>query len=119
MKSLLVPALLAFVITGCGQKQESPAPAKPAAAPASSGNPLTAPTDYLGAVAKAKKLSEGTIETASVGNAIQLFQAQEGRFPKDLNELVTQKYLAALPKPPYQMKFDYNAKTGEFKVVPQ
>lgn len=117
MKSLLVPVLLAFVITGCGQKQETPA--KPAAAPATSGNPLTAPTDYLGAVAKAKKLSEGTIETAAIGNAVQLFQAQEGRFPKDLNELVAKQYLSALPKPPYQMKFDYNAKTGEFKVVPQ
>lgn len=119
MKPLLVPALLAFVITGCGQKQETPPPVKPAAAPASSGNPLNAPTDYLSAVAKAKKMSEKTIETASLNNAIQLFQAQEGRFPKDLNELVTKQYLPALPKPPYQMKFDYNAKTGELKIVPQ
>ena len=115
MRFLFVLALFAFAVTGCGKKEEAPPPAKPA----SSGNPLMAPTDYLGAVAKAKKASEKTIETAAVGNTIQLFQAQEGRFPKDLNELVTKQYLSALPKPPYQMKFDYDAKTGEFKVVPQ
>ena len=38
-------------------------------------------------------------------------------YPKDLNELVTEKYLPRLPEPPYGMKFVYDANTGQAKVV--
>src|ERR1044072_9208921 len=56
------------------------------------GNPLTAPVDYLGAVAKAKKSADKTVETVSLNQAVQQFSVAEGRYPKDLNELVTEKY---------------------------
>ena len=80
---------------------------------------LTAPVDYLGAVAKAKKSAEKTVETVSLNQAIQQFSAAEGRYPKDLNELVTEKYLPKLPDPPYGMKIVYDAAKGEVKVVPK
>ena len=80
---------------------------------------MTAPVDYLGAVAKAKKTAEKTVEAASLQKTIDLFQAQEGRLPKSLNELVGPNYLSKLPTPPAGMKFDYNPATGQVKVVPQ
>jgi hypothetical protein len=82
-------------------------------------NPLNAPTDYLGAMGKAKKMSEKVIDQAAINQAIQLFNVQEERFPKDLQELVTKKYLGALPPPPIGMKFSYNPANGEFKIVKQ
>src|SRR5882672_10446781 len=87
---------------GCGKKEEASS-SKATNPPVAGGNPLTAPVDYLGAVAKAKKVSEKTIDTAYLTQTIQLFQASEGRLPKDLNELVTEKYLPRLPDAPYGM----------------
>jgi hypothetical protein len=79
--------------------------------------PLTAPVDYLGAVGQAKKHSEGVIDRASLQKTIDLFNAQEDRFPKDLNELVTMKYLPAIPPAPYGMKIQYDAASGQVKIV--
>ena|SRR5437868_976064 len=106
----LVAGLLFF---GCGKK-EAPKPET-----SSSGNPVTAPVDYLGAVVKAKKTTEKTVETVGLQKTIDLFQAQEGRLPKDLNELVGPNYLSSLPAPPAGMKFDYSPATGQIKIVPQ
>jgi hypothetical protein len=109
--------LAGFFVVGCGKK-ETP-PAQPTNAPATaSGNPLTAPVDYLGAVAKAKKVADKTVGAAGFNQAIQMFQASEGRLPKTLNELVPD-YLPSLPAPPAGMKYDYNPATGQFKVVAQ
>ena len=110
-----VGLVLAFGLTSCSKP-----PPTAAASPATNGaaaNPLTAPVDYLGAVAKAKKLSEKTLDAVSVNQAIQLFYAQEDRFPKDLAELVNKHYLAAMPTPPPGMRWAYNAQTGDLKAV--
>lgn len=117
--SFLAVIVFALALAGCGQKDQSPTTTKSTNAPAASGNPVTAPVDYLGALAKAKKASEKTIDTASLNKAIQLFQVSEGRYPKDLNELVTEKYLTKLPEAPYGMKIVYDATKGEVKVVPK
>jgi len=107
---ILMAGLLFF---GCGKKDA----AKPETS--STGNPVTAPADYLGAVANAKKKAESTVDTVGLQKTIDLFQAQEGRLPKSLNELVGPGYLSALPAPPAGMKFDYSPTTGQIKVVPQ
>jgi len=119
MKRLLSVLLLGgLALSGCGKKE-----AKPTSSATnenySSGNPLTAPVDYLGAVAKAKKSAETTVEAVSLNQAVQQFNVAEGRYPKDLNELVTEKYLPRLPDPPYGMKIVYDAAKGEVKVVPK
>jgi len=116
--SLAVVLLVAVVVCGCGGKEEKSAK-ESTNAPTAGGNPITAPVDYLGSIAKAKKVSEKTIDTASLNQAVQLFQASEGRLPKDLNELVTEKYLPRLPDAPYGMKILYDASTGQVKVVPR
>lgn len=110
--------LLAIAPSGCSGKEEKSAK-ESTNAPTATGNPITAPVDYLGSVAKAKKVSEKTIDTASLNQAVQLFQASEGRLPKDLNELVTEKYLTRLPDAPYGMKIVYDGSTGQVKVVPR
>lgn len=79
---------------------------------------MTAPVDYLGAVAKAKKTSIKVADVASLKQAINMFKQEEDRYPKDLNELVAKQYIPALPAPPYQMKYQYDAASGEVKVVP-
>jgi hypothetical protein len=117
MKRLfLVPALCVLAFVGCG-KREGTGATTTTNAPAASGNPAMAPVDYLGALARAKKVSEKTIDTVALNQAVQQFNAAEGRYPKDLNELVTEKYLPRMPEPPYGMKFVYDPARGEVKVV--
>lgn len=99
---------------GCGKRDS----ASESTNTSSSGNPVTAPVDYLGAAAKAKRSAEKTIDMVGLNQAVQLFQAQEGRLPKDLNELVSKRYLSSLPAPPAGMKYNYNPQTGEVRVVP-
>ena len=104
---------------GCS-KQDSgkPAASQAEGSGASSGNPLTAPVDYLGAMGKAQKSASKTVSAAGLDQAVKLFYAQEGRFPKDLKELVP-GYLGAIPPAPQGMKYTYDAASGTVKVVPQ
>jgi hypothetical protein len=117
-RSLIAITFSVAALVGCGQKDQSAATPS-TNAPAAGGNPVTAPVDYLGSIAKAKKSAEKTVDTVSLNKAIQLFSASEGRYPKDLNELVTAKYLPRVPDAPYGMKIVYDAATGEARVVPQ
>lgn len=106
-------------LAGCGESPKPDAASGKTNAPNnSSGNPITAPVDYLGAVAKGKKTAVKVADLASVRQAIQMFKTEEDRFPKDLNELISKQYIPALPAPPYQMKYQYTAASGEVKIVP-
>ena len=52
----------------------------------------------------------------SLQNAIKQFHAVEGRYPKTLNELITEGYFQRPPRPPRGMKYTYNPKTGQVGV---
>ena len=80
---------------------------------------MTAPVDYLNAMGKAQQSAVKTVDTTSLDQAIQLFNVDQGRNPKDLNELVEKKYMPQLPTPPYGTKLDYDANAGTVKVVKQ
>ncbi len=119
MKTLLPLSVVAgWLLVGCGNNSSSTSPQTTNAA-ANEGNPVTAPVDYLNAVGNAQNLAVKTVDTSSIHEAIQMFQVDNGRFPKDLNELVEKKYYPRLPQPPHGMKYDYNPNTGEIKVVSQ
>jgi hypothetical protein len=105
---MLVAAALA--LGGCGKEQSSP---PPSAAPAS------AASGYLGTLAKGQQTAVKVIDVTSLNQDIQLFNVQEGRNPKDLNELVAKNYLGALPNPPAGMKLVYDAAQGKVSVAPQ
>ena len=118
MKNLLTWAAgLALFCSACSPKEEEDSSAN--STNAAGDNPLTAPADYLGAAAKAKRVSEATIDTVSLNKAIGLFNVSEGRNPTDLKELVTSGYYPRLPEAPYGMKIVYDADKGQVKVVPQ
>lgn len=117
MKAILpISCVAVLVLMGCGDSGSSSSQQTNSA---SSGNPLTAPVDYLGAVGNAKQKAVKTVDVASLTQAVQLFQVSEGRLPKDLNELVTTKYIARIPEAPYGQKLVYNASTGQVTVAPK
>ena len=117
MRTCLHIALAAACLglLGCKEKAETQSPP----ADSSSGNPLTAPADYVGAIGKAQKSAQKTLSTVGLDQAIKTFAAEEGRYPNDLNELVSKGTIPSLPRAPTGMKFDYDPKTGMVKVVPQ
>ena len=105
-----------LAVTGCEKKADTPkAPATNATSEV--GNPLTLPADYLGALNRAQKVAVKTIDTASLRKNIDLFYAQEDRYPKTLDELIAKHYLPELPKLPRGMEYDYDPKTGAIKVL--
>ncbi|HKX61930.1 MAG TPA: hypothetical protein VJS65_08795 [Verrucomicrobiae bacterium] len=110
--SSLMAGLFLF---GCGDSGKSSG-SQPANS--SSGNPVTAPADYLGAVGQAQKSVSKTASAAGLTQAIQMFEAQKGRLPKDLNELVPE-FIGKIPPPPAGMKYVYNPADGSLKVAPQ
>jgi len=101
---------VALVMGGCGKEQNSPAPTTAPASP---------PSGYLGTLVKSERIAVKTIDVTALNQDVQLFNVQEGRLPKDLNELVTQHYLGALPTPPFGTKLVYDAALGKVSVVPQ
>ncbi|HYG21943.1 MAG TPA: hypothetical protein VEH04_04110 [Verrucomicrobiae bacterium] len=116
MNTCLLPCLLAgAMLVGCGERQNSGASAETNEA----SSPLTAPVDYLGAVGKGQQTAIKTIDTAAINQAIQLFQAEHGRNPTSLDELVKTKFLARIPDAPHGMKIVYDANAGHAKVVRQ
>ena len=113
MKAILFLSLFTSVLlVGCGDGSS-----KSNSGTNASSSVITAPVDYLGAVGQAQQKAVKTIDTAALNQAVQLFQVQEGRLPKDLNELVEQKYIGAIPKAPHGQKIVYDASTGTVKVV--
>lgn len=110
---LLAAACLCF-FPGCKQEKKAPS-----ADDTSSGNPITAPADYVGAVGKAQKSAQKTLSTVGLDQAIKAFSAEEGRYPNSLDELVSKGTISSIPKPPFGMKYDYDSKTGIVKVVPE
>ena len=115
--SLCSIAALSLLAAGC----EKPSGSAPAATNTASTNSsvITAPVDYLGAVARGQQTAIKTIDTTSIDKAIQLFQVDKGRNPKDLNELVEEHYLPQIPKAPYGTTLQYDPNSGTVKVVKQ
>ena len=118
MRTLQPVLILGAVLlaAGCGKKDSAPTGTN-SATRFDTGNPLTAPVVYIGAVDQAKKYSEKQIDLAYVNQAIQLFQASESRFPTSLQELVDQHYLGKMPDVPYGYQITYDATTGTVKVT--
>ena len=108
-------AALVVLFAGCDKKSETPAAATNATTTATS--PLNAPAGYLGALGKGQQTAVKTIDTTSLDKAIQLFSVENGRNPKDLNELVEQKFIPKIPDAPYGTKLVYDPSAGTVKVV--
>lgn len=118
MKLQLLPALaLTALLAACNGSDSKPA--EPKKEPSKLGeNPVAAPLDYIAAVGKAQRANMSRLDQAKLVDAIQKFEAGESRPPKDLEELVTMKYIAAIPPAPKGMKLEYKPEDGSFMFVP-
>ncbi len=112
----LLSGAVLLMAAGCQKKPEAPAPATTTNA---GGSVATAPVDYLSALAKGKQSAAKTVDTVALEKAIQLFGVENGRNPKDLNELVQKKFIPQIPEPPYGMKIVYDANNGTVKLEKQ
>jgi hypothetical protein len=110
MQKALQTLAVVMLATGCGDSKTSDT---------GGGNPVTAPVDYLDAISKGQQSAVKTIDLASINQALQMFQVEHGRNPKDLNELVTGKYMAKIPEPPHGSKIVYDAAAGQVRIVKQ
>ena len=72
---------------------------------------------YVGGLAAAKQAAGKTVDISSLRPAIDQFFVDKGRYPSDLNELVTEKYITKIPDAPYGMKIDYDAASGKVQVI--
>lgn len=117
MKFQLLPAFaLAGLLVACNGSDSKPAETKQE--PQKLGeNPVAAPLDYIAAIGKAQKASIGRLEQARLVDAIQKFEASEGRPPKELTELVP-GFIPAIPPAPKGMRLEYKAADGSFMFVP-
>jgi hypothetical protein len=111
---------VSLMLTACSEKSESP-PTKTATNAAVGGGttPATASGDYLGGMVKAQQSAVKTIDVGSLNKAIQLFEADKGRPPKDLDELIKEKFIPKVPDAPNGMKIEYDATAGTVRVVPK
>lgn len=107
-------ALVALIPFGCGKQEATTS----AATNQASGNPITAPVDYLGAVGAAQKQAERVVDLANIQRGVQAFQAGEERLPTSLDELVKEGYFPKLPDAPKGMAYAYNPQTGRVTLVP-
>lgn len=95
---------VAALATGCGDSSKSV------------NTPEKNPADVNNPLVNAKRTADKTVDAAALNQAVQLFNVQEGRLPKDLQELVP-KYIAKIPDAPLGYKITYNATSGEVSVV--
>lgn len=116
MKIFSLLALAYLFVIGCGDNSNKSASSTNAP---TGGSLVTAPVDYLDAAAKAKQRAVKTIDTTSLEKAIQLFNVEKGRNPKDLNELISEKFIKEIPTAPYGSKIEYDANSGNVSVVKQ
>ena len=114
--SLLVGTFALLFFVGCGDNSSKSASGTNSA---TGGSVATAPVDYLSTAAKAQQNAVKTVDTTSLDKAIQLFNVEKGRNPKDLNELISEKYIREIPTPPYGTKLDYDPNSGRVSVVKQ
>jgi hypothetical protein len=108
---------IALLLAGCSGGSDKSGTSTNANASGSS--PADAPAGYLGALGKAQQSAVKTVDTTSVNQAIQMFNVDKGRYPKDLNELVQEKYMPQLPPTPYGTKLEYDPAAGKVTVVKQ
>jgi len=101
--SIFYLIVIAALLAGCG---ESPRPQTQV-------NPADITNNTL---VNAKRTADKTIDVSFINQAIQLFNVQEGRNPKTLDEL-TPKYVAKIPEAPLGYKLSYDGKKGEVSVV--
>src|SRR5208282_4176230 len=103
VNSFFISIAAAVLVAGCGGKSGS--------TPQSTNTVSTATNEfggYVKSLGEAQKSADKTIDVSYINQAIQLFNVQEGRYPKNLQELVP-NYVAKIPDAPLGSKIAYDA----------
>ena len=101
------------MLAGCGGKSGSSAQGTNSVSQATNGF-----GGYVKSLGEAQKSADKTIDVSYINQAIQLFNVQEGRYPRNLQELVP-NYVAKIPDVPYGYKIVYDTTSATVKVVSQ
>src|SRR5208283_3819645 len=80
--SFLISVAVGLLLAGCGKNNSSPHPQ--GTNTTTSVQPAPSSADYLGTLMRADKYAVKTIDVSYLNQAVQLFNTQEGRLPKDL-----------------------------------
>jgi hypothetical protein len=113
INSIFMSIVAAGLLAGCGGKSGSGSQATNSVNVATNGF-----GGYVKSLGEAQKTAAKTIDVSYINQAIQLFNVQEGRYPKNLQELVP-NYVAKIPDAPIGSKIIYDATNGTVKVVQQ
>jgi hypothetical protein len=111
--SFFISIAAAALLAGCGDKSGSGAQGTNQVNVATNGF-----GGYVKSLGEAQKAADKTIDVSYINQAIQLFNVQEGRYPKNLQELVP-AYVAKIPDAPPGYKIVYDAASATVKVVQQ
>jgi len=111
--SFFISIAAATLLAGCGDKSGSGSSGTNSTSSATNGF-----GGYVNSLGQAQKSADKTIDVSYLNQAVQLFNTQEGRYPKTLEEL-TPNYVAKIPDLPAGYKLDYDATKGEVTVVQQ
>ena len=84
-----------------------------------SGNPATAPVDYLGAINQGKNKAVVDAALLQVNNALGQYQATNFKPAPSLQQLIDEDLLTTLPQIPDGAKWQYDPQTGKASVVPR
>jgi hypothetical protein len=110
---LFLSIVAALFLAGCGDSSKKTAQAFNAVS-----NVVDAPLNYIGAVVQAKKYAENVIDVSYINQDIQMFNASEGHYPRDLQEMVP-NYLAKIPAMPLGYKLIYDTNSWTVSAVKQ
>jgi hypothetical protein len=80
-------------------------------------SPQADPTNQLSSPVRSGRRPARTLESVALEKAIQRFNIQEQRFPKDLEELVTKGFVSALPENPPGGRYVYDPTNGQLLLV--
>ncbi len=118
--SIVVSICAAALLAGCSGKSDSTPQGTSASSPAT--NSVNKATNgfagYVKSLGEAQKTADKTIDVTSINKALEMFNVQEGRYPKTLQELVP-NYMPKIPDAPPGSKIVYDPANGTVKVVPQ
>jgi hypothetical protein len=111
--SFFLSIATAALLAGCGGKSDSTAQGTNTVNTATNGF-----GGYVKSLGEAQKVANKTIDVTSINKALELFNVQEGRYPKNLQELVP-GYIPKIPDVPAGYKIVYDATNGTVKVAQQ
>ncbi len=111
MKAILLAMLAALLFAGCNDSSQM------TGATGGKSSVATAPSEPLNNAPKTQKRAVKVADIAAMNKTVEKFYVQEGRFPKDLLELVEKDYLPRLPVLPEKAEWDYDTNSGVVGIL--